>query len=95
MSTIFHTHTYIYVCVCLLRYSANYSYDFQECIQYGVNLDITSYTDGKRETHNPTGRAYAPVVWDFYQVRANWVMEMRYSSLMNEILLCCIILLFS
>jgi len=24
--------------------------------------------NGKRETHNPTGRAYAPVVWDFYQV---------------------------
>ena len=27
---------------------------------------MTSYTDGKRETHNPEGRAYAPVVWDFY-----------------------------
>ena len=27
---------------------------------------MTSYSDGKRETHNPEGRAYAPVVWDFY-----------------------------
>lgn len=40
----------------------------QENIHFGVNLDITSYRDDKRETHNPDGRAYAPVVWDFYQV---------------------------
>ncbi|XP_025103445.1 ribosomal oxygenase 1-like [Pomacea canaliculata] len=39
----------------------------QENIHFGVNLDITSYRDDKRETHNPDGRAYAPVVWDFYQ----------------------------
>jgi len=31
-------------------------------------LDVTSYRDGKRETHNPTGRAHAPVVWDYYEV---------------------------
>ena len=35
-------------------------------MQYTKNLDVTSYSDGKRETHNPEGRAYAPVVWDFY-----------------------------
>lgn len=35
-------------------------------VQFTKNLDVTSYTDGKRETHNPEGRAYAPVVWDFY-----------------------------
>lgn len=35
-------------------------------VQYTKNLDVTSYSDGKRETHNPEGRAYAPVVWDFY-----------------------------
>ncbi|KAK7104186.1 ribosomal oxygenase 1-like [Littorina saxatilis] len=39
----------------------------QENIQFGVNIDITSYVDDKRETHNPAGRAYAPLVWDFYQ----------------------------
>ena len=33
------------------------------------NLDVTSYEHGKRETHNPIGRAFAPVVWDYYQVR--------------------------
>merc|ERR1711860_407049 len=35
-------------------------------VQYTKNLDVTSYSDGKRATHNPEGRAYAPVVWDFY-----------------------------
>ncbi|XP_026197165.1 ribosomal oxygenase 1 [Anabas testudineus] len=39
----------------------------QEDIQYGVNLDVTSYTNGKRETHNPPGRALPFTVWDFYE----------------------------
>lgn len=39
----------------------------QENIHFGVNVDVTTFTDGKRETHNPAGRAHAPVVWDFYQ----------------------------
>lgn len=39
----------------------------KEDIQFGVNLDVTSYRDGKRETHNPPGRAYRSVVWDYYQ----------------------------
>ncbi|XP_039187672.1 ribosomal oxygenase 1 [Crotalus tigris] len=36
-------------------------------VQFGVNLDVTSYEDGKRETHNPVGRAVPAVVWDFYR----------------------------
>uniref|UniRef100_A0A8C1X4P4 Bifunctional lysine-specific demethylase and histidyl-hydroxylase n=1 Tax=Cyprinus carpio TaxID=7962 RepID=A0A8C1X4P4_CYPCA len=36
-------------------------------VQYGVNLDVTSYTNGKRETHNPPGRALPYTVWDFYE----------------------------
>ncbi|UYV79417.1 C14orf169 [Cordylochernes scorpioides] len=36
-------------------------------IQFTENLDITSYKDGKRETHNPEGRAYPAVVWDYYK----------------------------
>ena len=36
-----------------------------------MNLDITKYVDGKRETLNPIGRAYPAVVWDFYQVESN------------------------
>ncbi|XP_050813097.1 ribosomal oxygenase 1 [Gopherus flavomarginatus] len=36
-------------------------------VQFGVNLDVTSYVDGTRETHNPVGRALPAVVWDFYR----------------------------
>ncbi|XP_062857772.1 ribosomal oxygenase 1 [Trichomycterus rosablanca] len=36
-------------------------------VQYGVNLDVTSYTNGKRETHSPPGRALPYTVWDFYK----------------------------
>ncbi|XP_046692601.1 ribosomal oxygenase 1 isoform X2 [Silurus meridionalis] len=36
-------------------------------VQYGVNLDVTSFTNGKRETHNPPGRALPYSVWDFYE----------------------------
>ncbi|XP_014000450.2 ribosomal oxygenase 1 [Salmo salar] len=36
-------------------------------VQYGVNLDVTSYRNGKRETHNPPGRALPYTVWDFYE----------------------------
>ncbi|XP_028580193.2 ribosomal oxygenase 1 [Podarcis muralis] len=36
-------------------------------VRFGVNLDVTSYEDGKRETHNPEGRALPAVVWDFYR----------------------------
>ncbi|KAM6953932.1 ribosomal oxygenase 1 [Aplochiton taeniatus] len=38
-----------------------------EDVQFGVNLDVTSYTNGKRETHNPPGRALPFTVWDFYE----------------------------
>ncbi|CAH1792356.1 unnamed protein product [Owenia fusiformis] len=39
----------------------------EEDIQFGRNIDVTTYTNGKRETHNPHGKAYAPIVWDYYQ----------------------------
>ncbi|XP_043285278.1 bifunctional lysine-specific demethylase and histidyl-hydroxylase NO66 isoform X2 [Venturia canescens] len=35
-------------------------------ILYTKNIDITSYTDGERETFNPPGRALPSVVWDYY-----------------------------
>ncbi|XP_052849259.1 bifunctional lysine-specific demethylase and histidyl-hydroxylase NO66 [Drosophila gunungcola] len=35
-------------------------------LQFTINLDITSYKDGKRETLNPEGRAMPPAVWGFY-----------------------------
>ncbi|NWZ35949.1 RIOX1 oxygenase, partial [Brachypodius atriceps] len=36
-------------------------------IHFGTHLDVTSYAEGMRETHNPSGRALPAVVWDFYQ----------------------------
>ncbi|XP_041831983.1 ribosomal oxygenase 1 isoform X2 [Melanotaenia boesemani] len=39
----------------------------EEDVQYGVNLDVTSYINGKRETHNPPGRALPFTAWDFYE----------------------------
>lgn len=35
-------------------------------ILFTKNIDITSYVDGVRETHNPPGRALPSVVWDYY-----------------------------
>lgn len=39
----------------------------EENIQFSTNLDVTTFTNGQRETHNPVGRAFPSVVWDFYQ----------------------------
>ncbi|XP_029171016.1 ribosomal oxygenase 1 [Nylanderia fulva] len=35
-------------------------------ILFTKNIDITSYVNGVRETHNPPGRALPSVVWDYY-----------------------------
>lgn len=37
-----------------------------ENIQFTKNIDVTSYVNEKRETHNPEGRAYPHLVWDYY-----------------------------
>lgn len=36
-------------------------------IEYTKNIDITSYENGVRDTHNPEGRALPGTVWDFYR----------------------------
>ncbi|XP_055308948.1 bifunctional lysine-specific demethylase and histidyl-hydroxylase NO66 [Sitodiplosis mosellana] len=36
-------------------------------VEFTKNLDITSYENGIRETHNPDGRALPGAVWEFYQ----------------------------
>lgn len=38
----------------------------EEKIQYTKNLDVTSYSEGKRQTHNLVGQAHPSVVWDYY-----------------------------
>lgn len=35
-------------------------------IQFGTHLDLTSYRDGKRQTHNRPGRAFPDMVWKHY-----------------------------
>lgn len=39
----------------------------EDIVTFGVNLDVTSYFDGEKETHTPNGRALPVVVWDFYK----------------------------
>ena len=41
---------------------------FQQYLEYSVNIDITSYDNGERFTHNPEGQAVPQVVWDYFQV---------------------------
>lgn len=36
-------------------------------VLFSKNVDVTSYRNGKRQTHNPAGRATPALVWDFYQ----------------------------
>eukprot|EP00088_Acartia_fossae_P053775 TRINITY_DN6138_c0_g1_i1.p1 TRINITY_DN6138_c0_g1~~TRINITY_DN6138_c0_g1_i1.p1 ORF type:complete len:508 (+),score=61.53 TRINITY_DN6138_c0_g1_i1:35-1558(+) len=37
----------------------------EQRVLYGKHMDVTSY-DGTRETHNPIGRVYPAVMWDYY-----------------------------
>ncbi|KAI0233822.1 hypothetical protein LSAT2_015978 [Lamellibrachia satsuma] len=39
----------------------------EERLHFSENIDVVTYTDGKRETHNPGGRAFPSTVWDYYQ----------------------------
>lgn len=38
----------------------------ENTILFTKNIDITSYVNDVRETHNPTGRALPSIVWDYY-----------------------------
>ncbi|KAK2706655.1 hypothetical protein QYM36_014639 [Artemia franciscana] len=40
-------------------------------IMFTKNIDITTYINGVRKTHNPEGRAYASTVWDLYSTGAS------------------------
>jgi lysine-specific demethylase/histidyl-hydroxylase NO66 len=37
---------------------------------------VTSYVEGVKKKHNPDGKAYAPIVWDFFQVN---ILKTNYS----------------
>ncbi|XP_053695560.1 bifunctional lysine-specific demethylase and histidyl-hydroxylase NO66 [Sabethes cyaneus] len=36
-------------------------------IEYTKNIDVTSYREGERKTHNPDGRVLPPDMWSFYE----------------------------
>lgn len=38
----------------------------EQHVLFTKNVDVTSYTNGMRETHNPPGRALPSIVWDFF-----------------------------
>ena len=42
----------------------------QNHLEFTRNVDVTTYEDGVRKTHNLDGRATAPAVWDFYKARS-------------------------
>lgn len=50
-------------------------------IEFTKNLDVTSYENGIRETHNPDGRALPGSVWGFYRdgcsIRKYFVYDFR------------------
>ncbi|XP_064538906.1 bifunctional lysine-specific demethylase and histidyl-hydroxylase NO66 [Drosophila montana] len=35
-------------------------------LEFTTNIDVTTYKNGVRQTHNPDGRAMPPTVWGFY-----------------------------
>ena len=49
---------YVSVVTCLQHY-----------LEFSVNVDITSYKNGERLTHNPAGRASPSDVWNAFKVR--------------------------
>ena len=53
---------------CRLHFVCTMHLPPQHHVEYTTNIDITSYESGKRQTHNPTGRALASGVWEFYKV---------------------------
>lgn len=62
--------------VCLVGYkqqlqsvSLNTLLYMQNHLEFTTNVDITSYEGGKRNTHNPDGRAFASVVWELFKVK--------------------------
>ncbi|XP_063237656.1 ribosomal oxygenase 1 isoform X2 [Bacillus rossius redtenbacheri] len=38
----------------------------RDSVQFSKNVDVTTYRAGRRETHNPEGRAFPSVVWGHY-----------------------------
>lgn len=55
-------------------------------IEFTKNLDVTSYENGIRETHNCDGRALPGTVWDFYRNGCSvrkYLIEKNKKNLLN------------
>lgn len=64
--------------LCINRKSSNYYNNLKisseaidemlrkNIVEFTKNIDITSYEDGQRITHNPDGRALPEAVWSYY-----------------------------
>nr|QDF21452.1 bifunctional lysine-specific demethylase and histidyl-hydroxylase NO66-like protein isoform X1 [Brachionus koreanus] len=68
-------------------------------LEFTTNIDIVTYINDEKKKHNPEGRAYAPLVWDFFQQgcsirllnpatysRNVW----KYLSVLQELFGCCV-----
>ena len=44
----------------------------EERMKWTVNLDATSYENGQRYTHNPSGPANALTAWSMYNVSSTY-----------------------
>ncbi len=56
----------------------------QNDLEFGTNIDVTTYVDGERQTHNLEGRAHASTVWEFFQVGI-----VRSCLYVCECVMCC------
>jgi lysine-specific demethylase/histidyl-hydroxylase NO66 len=68
-------------------------------LDFTTNIDVTTYVNDEKKSHSPEGKAYAPIVWDFFQQgcsirllnpstysRNIW----RYLSLLQELFGTCV-----
>ena len=58
-------------------------------MEFTTNIDLTSYVDGVRHTHNPTGRATPSIVWEFFKVVVIVVVVgLNFSSIFSGRIFC-------
>lgn len=60
-------------------------------LEFTKNIDVTSYVDGVRETHNPDGRALPPSVWEFYEQGCSLRLLDPHTYIPNIYKLCAIL----
>lgn len=70
-------HIHEHVALCFRPSFIILFFILKDIVTFGVNLDVTSYFDGEKETHTPNGRALPVVVWDFYKVSNSFVSWLR------------------